>query len=45
VLSERPARVKADIKVQRPYPRHRGDPYLSDLRRQILSLLGLEATW
>jgi NitT/TauT family transport system ATP-binding protein len=45
VLSERPARIKADIRVQRPYPRHRGDPYLADLRRQILSLLGLEATW
>jgi NitT/TauT family transport system ATP-binding protein len=45
VLSERPARIKADIKVERPYPRHRGDPYLADLRRQILSLLGLEATW
>jgi NitT/TauT family transport system ATP-binding protein len=45
VLSERPARIKANIAVQRPYPRHRGDPYLADLRRQILSLLGLEATW
>src|SRR6202034_4892857 len=45
VLSERPARIKADTKVERPYPRHRGDPYLADLRRQILSLLGLEATW
>ncbi|SHN61842.1 ABC transporter ATP-binding protein [Bradyrhizobium erythrophlei] len=45
VLSERPARIKADIRVQRSYPRHRGDPYLADLRRQILSLLGLEATW
>jgi NitT/TauT family transport system ATP-binding protein len=45
VLSERPARIKADITVQRPYPRHRGDPYLADLRRQILNLLGLDATW
>ncbi|MGY3616732.1 ABC transporter ATP-binding protein [Bradyrhizobium sp. USDA 10063] len=45
VLSDRPARVKADIKVDRPYPRHRGDPYLADLRRQILGLLGLDATW
>jgi NitT/TauT family transport system ATP-binding protein len=45
VLSDRPARVKADIAVERPYPRHRGDPYLGDLRRQILGLLGLEATW
>jgi NitT/TauT family transport system ATP-binding protein len=45
VLSDRPARIKADIAVERPYPRHRGDPYLADLRRQILGLLGLEATW
>jgi NitT/TauT family transport system ATP-binding protein len=45
VLSDRPARVKADIVVQRPYPRHRGDPYLADLRKQILGLLGLDATW
>jgi len=45
VLSDRPARVKADILVDRPYPRHRGDPYLGDLRRQILGLLGLDATW
>lgn len=45
VLSDRPARVKADIKVERPYPRHRGDHYLADLRRQILGLLGLDATW
>ncbi|WP_316206570.1 MULTISPECIES: ABC transporter ATP-binding protein [unclassified Bradyrhizobium] len=45
VLSDRPARVKADIAVARPYPRHRGDPYLADLRRRILGLLGLEATW
>ncbi|SPP93848.1 ABC transporter ATP-binding protein [Bradyrhizobium vignae] len=45
VFSERPAHVKADIRVDRPYPRHRGDPYLADLRRQILGLLGLDATW
>jgi NitT/TauT family transport system ATP-binding protein len=45
VLSDRPARIKADIAVERPYPRHRGDPYLAGLRRQILGLLGLEATW
>jgi NitT/TauT family transport system ATP-binding protein len=45
VLSDRPARVKADILVDRPYPRHRGDPHLADLRKQILGLLGLDATW
>ena len=45
VFSDRPARIKADITVDRPYPRHRGDPHLLGLRRKILSLLGLEATW
>ena len=45
VLSDRPARIKADMTVQPPHPRHRGDPYLADLRRQIFGLLGLDATW
>lgn len=45
VFSDRPAKLKADITVDRSYPRHRGDPYLADLRRQILGLLGLDATW
>jgi len=45
VFSDRPARIKADIAVDRPYPRHRGDPVLAELRRKILGLLGLEATW
>jgi NitT/TauT family transport system ATP-binding protein len=45
VLSDRPARIKADITVDRPYPRHRGDPHLAELRRTILGLLGLDATW
>ncbi|ACF01198.1 ABC transporter related [Rhodopseudomonas palustris TIE-1] len=45
VFSERPAKLKDDIAVEAPYPRHRGDPYLADLRRQILGLLGLDATW
>jgi NitT/TauT family transport system ATP-binding protein len=45
VFSDRPARIKADITVDRPYPRHRGDPGLAELRRNILSLLGLDATW
>jgi hypothetical protein len=40
-----PARIKADIAVPRPDPRHRGDPYLAELRRQILGLLGLDTTW
>jgi NitT/TauT family transport system ATP-binding protein len=45
VFSDRPARIKADIAVGRPYPRHRGDPRLAELRRNILGLLGLDATW
>jgi len=45
VFSDRPAKIKADIVVDRPYPRHRGDAHLADLRRQILGLLGLDATW
>jgi NitT/TauT family transport system ATP-binding protein len=45
VFSDRPACIKADIAVDRPYPRHRGDPRLAELRRNILGLLGLDATW
>ena len=45
VLSDRPAAIKADIPVDLPFPRHRGDPRLADLRRQILGLLGLDADW
>ena len=45
VFSDRPAKVTADILVDRPYPRHRGDPHLAELRREILGLLGLDATW
>jgi NitT/TauT family transport system ATP-binding protein len=45
VFSDRPARIKADIAVDRPYPRHRGDPKLAELRHEILGLLGLDATW
>jgi NitT/TauT family transport system ATP-binding protein len=45
VLSERPATIKADIVVDLPFPRHRGDPRLAELRREILGLLGLDADW
>ena len=45
VFTERPARIKAQLRIDRPYPRHRDDPYLLDLRRQILALLGLSASW
>jgi NitT/TauT family transport system ATP-binding protein len=42
VLTERPARIKAEFRVERPYPRHRDDPELIVLRRQVLATLGLE---
>jgi NitT/TauT family transport system ATP-binding protein len=45
VFSERPARIKADIAIDKAYPRHRDDPKLVALRREILGLLGLESTW
>jgi NitT/TauT family transport system ATP-binding protein/sulfonate transport system ATP-binding protein len=41
VLSERPARIKAVFEVPQPYPRHRDDPVLVTLRRQVLATLGL----
>ncbi|GJD50587.1 Aliphatic sulfonates import ATP-binding protein SsuB [Methylobacterium crusticola] len=40
VFSDRPARIKADIANDRPYPRHREDPELVEARRGILDLLG-----
>jgi NitT/TauT family transport system ATP-binding protein len=45
VLSPRPAAVVADLPVDLPFPRHRGDPRLADLRRRVLGLLGLDADW
>jgi ABC-type nitrate/sulfonate/bicarbonate transport system ATPase subunit len=42
VLSDRPARIKAEFHVERPYPRHRDDPDLIAQRRQILATLGLD---
>jgi NitT/TauT family transport system ATP-binding protein len=45
VLSDRPARIKAEVINDRPYPRHRGDPHLARLRHEVLAHLGLDATW
>jgi NitT/TauT family transport system ATP-binding protein len=45
VLSERPAHIKAEIVNTRPYPRHRGDPHLAELRHEVLAHLGLAAAW
>jgi NitT/TauT family transport system ATP-binding protein/sulfonate transport system ATP-binding protein len=41
VFTDRPARIKAEFAVTRPYPRRRDDPELVDLRRQVLATLGL----
>ncbi|OUM01310.1 ABC transporter ATP-binding protein [Variovorax sp. JS1663] len=45
VLSDRPARIKAQITVDLPYPRHRGDPRLAALRHEALRHLGLDESW
>lgn len=45
VFSQRPARITAEIKVDLPYPRHRGDPRLTELRHAALRHLGLDASW
>ena len=43
VVSDRPAHIRADLPVGLPYPRHRDDPELVRLRREVLGLLGLSA--
>jgi NitT/TauT family transport system ATP-binding protein len=45
VLSQRPARIVAEVVNDWPYPRRRGDPHLADLRRRVLAHLGLDAMW
>ncbi|MBV8271654.1 MAG: ABC transporter ATP-binding protein [Cupriavidus sp.] len=45
VFSQRPARISAQIEVDLPYPRHRGDPRLTALRHEALRHLGLDASW
>lgn len=45
VFGPRPAKVVADIKVDLPYPRHRGDPRLAELRHEALGHLGLAQSW
>lgn len=42
VFSPRPARIARQIEVPLPYPRHRDDPRLLELRRDILVSLGHE---
>ena len=45
VFSERPARLRADLAVDLPFPRHRDHPELLRLRREALGLLGLGSDW
>jgi NitT/TauT family transport system ATP-binding protein len=45
VFSPRPARTLAALDVDLPYPRHRDDTKLVALRRDILTLLGMQADW
>ncbi|MBP0619105.1 ABC transporter ATP-binding protein [Cupriavidus sp. LEh25] len=45
VFSQRPARIAAELRVDLPYPRHRGDPRLTELRHEALRHLGLDASW
>jgi NitT/TauT family transport system ATP-binding protein len=45
VLSQRPARITAEVANTRPYPRHRSDPHLAELRREIMGHLGLAESW
>lgn len=40
VFSDRPAAIRADIPVPLTFPRHRDDPDLVRLRREILTILG-----
>ena len=45
VLSNRPARILADLAIDLPYPRHRGSPRFAELRRPLLEALGLQVHW
>jgi NitT/TauT family transport system ATP-binding protein len=45
VFSDRPARIRADLKVDLPYPRHRDAPELLRLRRDVLGRLGMGGDW
>jgi NitT/TauT family transport system ATP-binding protein len=42
VFSERPSRIVAEVRNDASYPRHRDDPKLVALRREVLGLLGLD---
>lgn len=41
VLSDRPASIVAEVRVEQPHPRRRDDPALVALRRSLLETLGI----
>jgi NitT/TauT family transport system ATP-binding protein len=45
IFSPRPARIVSELPVDRPYPRHRGDPILANLRHEVLNRLELGESW
>ncbi|TWC71046.1 ABC transporter ATP-binding protein [Herbaspirillum sp. SJZ099] len=45
VFGPRPASIRAEIKVDLPYPRHRGDARLAQLRHEAMRHLGLDGSW
>lgn len=45
ILSDRPARIEAELIVDLPYPRHRGSARFAELRHEALRHLGLDASW
>jgi len=45
VFCDRPARLRADLAVDLPYPQHHDHPELLRLRREALGLLGLAGDW
>ena len=45
IFGQRPAQIRAEIKVDLPYPRHRGDARLAELRHEALRHLGLDESW
>ncbi|HUB15474.1 MAG TPA: ABC transporter ATP-binding protein [Acetobacteraceae bacterium] len=45
VMSNRPARVLADIAVDMPYPRHRASRRFANLRQRVIEALELQTQW
>jgi NitT/TauT family transport system ATP-binding protein len=45
VMSNRPARVLADVEVDMTYPRHRANPRFAELRQRLVEILGLRSQW